>query len=46
MCPKLRSEVTNLAPIYYALHFLIVSYICKYQVYTEATFLHATSLDT
>jgi hypothetical protein len=41
--PEIRPEVTYLAPIYYDLHLLIVSYhIFKYQVYTEARFLHAT----
>jgi hypothetical protein len=38
-----RPEDPNLVSIYYVLHFLIVSYIFKYQFYTEARFLHATS---
>jgi hypothetical protein len=37
-----RPEDPNLVSIYYVLHFLIVSYIFKYQFYTEARFLHAT----
>jgi hypothetical protein len=38
---EIRPEVTDLAPIYYVLHFLIDSYIFKYQQVYQASFLYS-----